>query len=492
MIGKKNTMVFAATILLSLLLLAPTLWFGFGPDQGLHAYGGWALRHYHLAPYVGCFDHNFPGIFFLHYLVQGIFGETMTAFRLADLLWETATAAVIYVICVDIFKDRFVGFLSAALYAVYYVKLGPWHTGQRDGMMSLLCLGGFLLILKSRSSALAGLLFGCAFLLKPTALLTAAVIGSYLLMKRRILAAVAFAGAFALPTLAVILYYLHINALRELFEATITFNSAVYSGASDLPMWVRVESALMMNFWYRNLLVLAGILLLMRRHGRAALKNSLWLIGVFAAVFLGYLAQGKFYPYQQAPVWAILCIFAAVGWACLFKARAARIVLAASIIAVSLCLGPDPMAGNVFKMTPSEGQLAPPYTRTCMAAAKYLDDKTAATDKVQVWGGEALINFLAKRGCPSRFPSTLSLIFRPGKNRRSETQRKFGNEILRSVSSSPPPYFVVCNEFHPSFGIASDREILESDYPALNAFITSHYELDTEMGGFAAIYKLKR
>jgi len=51
---KPGTLFSGLTIFSSLLLLSPLLWFGFGTDQGLHAYGAWDWRHHHLAPYLGC------------------------------------------------------------------------------------------------------------------------------------------------------------------------------------------------------------------------------------------------------------------------------------------------------------------------------------------------------------------------------------------------------------------------------------------------------
>ena len=61
-------------------LLAPSLWYPLGPDQGLYAYAAWIWRDFGLLPYAHTFDHNFPGIFFLHYFVLSVLGRSGLGF----------------------------------------------------------------------------------------------------------------------------------------------------------------------------------------------------------------------------------------------------------------------------------------------------------------------------------------------------------------------------------------------------------------------------
>ena len=518
---KPGTLFWGLIIFSSLLLLSPLLWFGFGTDQGLHAYGAWVWRNYHLAPYLGCFDHNFPGIFIIHYFTQLIFGESVLGFRVFDLIWQAATALMISLVSWAVFKNRTAGFLAAVFYSITYINMGAWDTGQRDGFLLLLYLLGFWLLTKPEAAsakiiapAFSGLLIGFGFLLKPVAALIGFLFMLMLWKRRKSgLAPILFylAGCL-LPFAIIILYYWRLGGLAKLFQAIFEFNSEIYSGALRAPPLLVLGGIFLMRFWINFAQVLSGLLLLALLLGRRRKTNefergsALWLLLLFAGVYLGYLAQGKYYAYQQTPVWGLLCLFSGVGWAAAFDVlapaagslRKTKAAVFSLILLALSCMLIDPgmlrFLAGVPRLTFNEGYDSTPYFFTCRLAASYLQNHTQPGHKAQVWGSEALINYLAQRQAPSRFPSTLSLIFRPGPDLRAPLQKKLGAELLDSLKTDPPAYFLVETISHPGYGIKSDKQVLLEDYPEIENFVSERYSLAYNikfLDGYIEFYRLK-
>jgi len=518
---KPGTFFFCLIIFSCLLLLSPLPWFGFGTDQGLHAYGAWAWRHYHLAPYVGCFDHNFPGIFIIHYLTQMIFGESVLGFRVFDLIWQVATALMISLVSCSVFKNRFAGFLAAVFYSITYINMGAWDTGQRDGFLLLPYLLGYWFLTRPEAAraktiafAFSGLLIGFAFLFKPVAALVGILFAALAWKRSKSGPApiIFYMAGCLLPFAVIVLYYWRLGALAKLFQAIFAFNSEVYSGALRAPPLLVLGGIFMMRFWINSAQVLLGLLLLalLLARSKKILEfergPALWLFFLFAGVYLGYLSQGKYYAYQQTPVWGMLCLFSGVGWAAAFDGLAPAtssfrkikaVIFSLILLALSGMLIEPGMLRFLAKLpslTFNQGYDSTPYFFTCRLAASYLQNHTRPGQKAQVWGSEALINYLAQRQAPSRFPSTLSLIFRPGPDLRAPLQKKLGAELLESLKNDAPAYFLVETVSHPGYGIKSDKAILLGDYPEIWNFVSERYSPAYNikfLDGYIEFYRLK-
>ena len=503
---------FLLTLFLSALLLVPTLWFGFGADQGLHSYGAWVWRKFALAPYAGTFDHNFPGIFLICYLIQAVLGESVTAFRIFDLLWQVLTALMIYLVSCHAFQNRLSGFFSAIFYSIYYLGLGPWDTGHPDTFLLGFYLVSFWFLLKSDNRpariafGLAGWFLGTALVVKPIAIIPGLI---FLLfpasskIKSRFPDILCFSGSFIIPLLLFLIYYWRIGHLRELFQALFSFNYRVYSGALviDTPAMLK-GIFLLKSLASSPAIILGGFLYFIFKPGdnQPTRINPVWLWRLLSGIYLGYLMQGKFYPYQQAPVLGFLCLFAGAGWARVtekieIKVRTGIIHFAFALILILLSLFSLraeylTMLAHSLRHSPGQSRELYPFFKVCAQSAEYLKAHTGPEDKIQVWGGEALINYLAQRRAPSRFPSTLSLIFRPGPDLRSPLQKEFARELLNSLQADPPEYFLAEIMSHPGYGIPSDKQILIEDYPELWRFISRNYFLEHRIG-FVECWRIK-
>jgi hypothetical protein len=491
--------------------LLPLLWYGWGEDQGLYAYGAWIWRKWGQAPYAHCFDQNFPGIFLIHYFIQTVFGESVTAFRVFDLLWQAGTVVMVYLVSARLFQNRISGLLSSVFYAIAYVDLGAWNTGQRDGFLLLLYLLSFWRLTKNNnlvSALVAGLLIGLAFIIKPVAALMGLVfLGMiYKDSKSKFLSMLLFVIAGALPFLAVVLYYLGIGELNSLYQALVLFSLKIFSGSLVFSLSGMLAGIFMKNYLLNNSLVIIGtVLYLIFRYKLTELRReeSSWLPLMLLAGYMGYLAQSKYFFYQQAPVWGVLCLLAGGGWGMAFavyketsevKVRQRDFFIITVLILAHVLLIKPYIREQLEKSLPlslADGQKRYPFYDICLQTARYVEERSGDNDTVQVWGGEAIVNYLAQRRAPSRFPCTLHLIFKPATKKISPFQRELAQELFVSVSKSPPLYFVVELLPHPGFGIDSEKSVLVRDYPELWDFVVKNYALENKIG-FMEIYRRKQ
>jgi 4-amino-4-deoxy-L-arabinose transferase-like glycosyltransferase len=234
----KSRVYIIATLLLSALILSPSLHFGFGIDQGVFGYMAWLLLDGQW-PYMASWDVNFPGIVFIHALVIFLGGPSMLAFRIFDVLIQLCNVTMIHTLTRR-YAGPPAGLVAAIIYALLYISSDFWHTGQRDGYtITCLLLATMTYLRFSDKGRLlmlffSGLSLGFAFLLRPNGILFLLVFIILLLSEghrpRDILKHCATIGiAFALPVVLVILTYALIGGLYNLWETLVLFNGKVYS-----------------------------------------------------------------------------------------------------------------------------------------------------------------------------------------------------------------------------------------------------------------------
>src|SRR5580704_12325465 len=92
----KETLAITLVMAGSAVILLVTLLLPLGFDNDLYESMGWALYAYHGLPYLGSWDHNFPGIVFVHWASIALFGASDFGFRLFDYLVHIAMAGFYY------------------------------------------------------------------------------------------------------------------------------------------------------------------------------------------------------------------------------------------------------------------------------------------------------------------------------------------------------------------------------------------------------------
>lgn len=491
--------------------LAVTLTYPMTVDQGVFAYLGQGILEGRW-PYVHAFESDFPGLMFLQALEILIFGESVLGFRVFDLLWQLATAWVIYRLTAHVAGNRSAGLLAAVLYCLVYQSYGPWNTAQREGFATLFVLGGFLLYLTrgrrpaARTAFGVGLSLGLAALVKPTLVLLGAL---YLPLAPGLrrggwrAAGRGLAGA-ALPALAVVAFYAWQGGLRELYEATIAYQE-IYSGM------VRGDRSLP-AFFVGNLTELGGsslalaagfvpFLVLMRE------RREAWMLYLgYLAALVGVALQGTFAGYHYLPGMGLGAVLVGVsfaegsrrvlgglaGWSGegLRRARrgAAALLLAGAV--------PLYVEGEAAARLASLDLAGPPdgwayrndgvfdYGESWRLAA-HLRERTEAREPILVWGYEPLVYYLAERHPPTRFHTTHPLVERGASGELSEMQRRWRREFMADVRRHPPAFVAVVREddWWWSPDRMTSRELL-SDFPAWREFLEANYRRDGEIGRF--------
>ena len=291
-------------------VLAPTLTYRMGVDQGVFAYMGAALLEGRW-PYLQTWESDFPGMMFLQAGEILAFGKSGVAFRAFDLIFQLANAYLVFRIGTRI-NGRAAGLVAAVLFCLIYQGYGPWNTAQREGFGLLFILGGYWLYLTAdrrpamRTAFLIGLGLGLAVTFKPTILALALFYVPLLtrLRSRRAmtLAAAAAAGLIA-PAVIIVLGYWAAGGLVQIYEACVAYQS-IYTArlrGSDpfWSVWLRRAGQIGLHAW---VLPVAYLPFLCLRHERQA-RLMLWL-GYVGAVYSVWV-QGTFAGYHYLPGLAI-------------------------------------------------------------------------------------------------------------------------------------------------------------------------------------------
>ncbi len=508
----------AVVLALCAVLLAPTLTFRLGLDQGVFAYLGAELLAGRL-PYVDAWDHAFPGAMLLHALVIGTLGRATVMFRAVDLLVQLAVAYLIFRIA-----HRVAGRAGAVVAAVIQVSIyqgyGAWNTAQREGFGMLFVLLGVWLVLTAErrprvvTAAGVGLGLGLAALFKPTLLALALLYAPLATEARWRRPPVLLAGATAtlLPAVAVVVFYAAHGALGELYRATIVYQLEVYvpsirgdaSQAHGLSQLARLGA---------RTIGLALIYPLFLLTGRARRARGMLYLGYLAAAFTVFV-QGTFAGYHHLPGLAfgsilVGSIFARVTGA-LVGARnvpqaaggwrpRARSLLTAGVVLVAIVVYQDPgrlhtLLSGRFLGPPRPGELRVSTVfdvTESHALAAWLRARTTPGERIQVWGHESLVYYLAERRAASRFQTSNPLVTRPDDGEVTAMQRGWQRELLADLTRHAPRYVAVTR--HDTWwwapGRRSSFELLD-EVPGLRALLARHYVTEGAVGRFL-VYRLR-
>src|SRR3954470_12414615 len=86
---------FVPVLAISLAILLPELVVPFNHDSELYHSIGRLYSAFGRTPYLGSWDQNFPGIFYLHSAVIALFGTSPFAFRAVDIVAHLTTALLV-------------------------------------------------------------------------------------------------------------------------------------------------------------------------------------------------------------------------------------------------------------------------------------------------------------------------------------------------------------------------------------------------------------
>jgi hypothetical protein len=508
-----------ATILFSLLQLSLL---SFGRDQSIYALVAREMAHGGI-PYRDVWDFKPPGIFFIYWLAQTLFGENMLAPRLLEVFSVCAMGGGFLYLSKQLLGSRMPGLIATALGALLYVQLEFWHTGQPESfgatatILALACVVAEPRASRGRWLAplLAGVLFGAAFLFKPPLGGGAVLAVAYLLRKGRL-------TGQPLATLGLPIGVMTIGALLPLVWCVVWF---VGHGGWAALLWTFADFTpgyTKLGWEYRSafdslyyavreatfkfsLLVPFGIAVMaFTRSIHTREREAILLVAGTALVQLcGVALQAKFFPYHYGATLPLLAWLAAIG---LYKLwlRARRqaltvvVFLASSFAMVAARTGVRDIPGTFWERSLLRTQFAlgraPLKTHVELDAELYraadfnlaadrqvgqvIEQSTAPGARIFVWGFEPAIYWFAQRSIASRFIYNVP--------QRATWQREHARaELLRELQTLPDLIVVQHNDVFPFVtGDTLDSARALNQFSELADLITQNYVLSSTVEDF--------
>ncbi len=506
--------LFISLAILLVELLLPLSW-----DNWVYQTMGWDLYSYGKLPYLGSWDVNFPGIVYLHALCIALMGISDLAFRIFDVVFETATCLLLYKLLARWFRPSF-ALIASIIYPLLYVSLAWRVAGQRDAFAVFFLFAGLVLLFHAlekstaRTAGLiaAGFLVASSAIIRPTyGLFAFSVILAYLLSERRFDRKIgSFIFGNGLAVIALFLpYLLSHNGLRDFYRFAFLFNIDVYSKYVQPP--VIFLYTLQETGQTAAVYVVVGIIsiIAMRLSKLSPTSHNvphfaLYLYGLLlassiASIFVMHSYQADHF----LPLLALLCpIMAAATYIpTLIKWRIIHIPFI-------LCL----MFYLTYRLYPRN--LIHHYRAGLASAEPALEYMYNIIDADQRTGWIAethAVSYLVKsdpdrkpiqvicynrpylrvEAClesATRFTEILPLSIRTRDNMFTDYQLEWRKEFVDQLSEKHPLFIIFTDNLNRPFGLQSPFE-LANNIPKFSELLTKSYRIDTVINGFT-FYRL--
>jgi 4-amino-4-deoxy-L-arabinose transferase-like glycosyltransferase len=516
----------AAALLLALAagaaLLSPLLTYPFGRDQGVFAAAADVLSGGGV-PYRDVWDVKPPGIFYLYWASFTLFGRSMLAPRLLDLIWMLATAGAVWHLGRRLLS-AWAGGAGAFFFLLWYVAGHSfWNTTQPDGFACLpLVLAASAVAAtedrpRSWTAFACGTLVALAILLKFTlaAFLALPILAAILpqghhVSRRAVRAAACLLGC-GIVLAAVALAMWRAGALHDIIEVLFVWNAEYSRLRVPVPMAADPVGQTLRFLaggshpllFPVGLLAVVGTIDLMARPASGRMR---WFVPTWALLMMASVwVQGKYYTYHWLPVLPPLCLLAGHGMraagALLRRSASRPAAIALCAVAVLSVLTPlalaywrsvgwplRHLAGKVEREAFLDrydryGDFSLGADRE---VAAFMQGSTLPSDHVFVWGFEPLIYFLADRPPASRFIYTVPLV-----TQWSPTEWRA--ELLRDLADRRPAIIVVTHGDRLPWmtGRLDDSAAQLAEYPELKTLLETSYVPDRRIEDFD-IWVLRR
>jgi hypothetical protein len=490
-------------------------WATLGRDQGIFQYIAWAARAGDRL-YADVRDVNGPLVPLVHAIFQALGGADEHRFRILDLFVTALSFAFAGACLPRIVGER--AKIDAALWAAsgfgvlmaQYLAYGFWDTAQRESFFDWFVLASVALQAASdrpRALALSGAFSLLPWLGKPTyavfTIVQAIAIGLGADRRNRM-------GRFALGGicgLAIpLVYLLAYGDLRAWARITFVDVPTMYRF-----IWPRPASAILSMPGYTSTAVIAIVVaaVLLALIAIRALPVRAVPIALYPVIgLLSVIVQAKGFPYHFHPVTlgstygallAIACIASrrpAIGWAGV--ALAAAVSVRASIHArnAPYASPPEHPFGEEHLALYERVDFFPVALRQ---AAAFLDAHTGPNDRVQTYGMDPYVLFLARRRSATPYIYAYDLdadaalygSFDPGglrpdtreRARIAELRDAHARDLLERLERAPPAAFV----FIDRSPLLLDPDAwldFRSHCPDAASWVARHYRLAARFDAF--------
>ena len=215
------------------LAISETLNWQLSGDSPIMHYIAWLISQGQV-PYRDIFDMNMPGTYLIHLGVISLLGNSSEMWRFFDVGWLALTCVIIIVYCKR--QGMLAGVVAATIFACLHISSGEIMMGQRDFLLApFLILGGHFVAnvtenkYRLLAALLAGIIFGCAFWIKPHIALLFFVLFLYAkIQSNSIFVSLLMALGFLLPAGGVMAYLYLNQALLPWWEIVSQYLVPIY------------------------------------------------------------------------------------------------------------------------------------------------------------------------------------------------------------------------------------------------------------------------
>jgi 4-amino-4-deoxy-L-arabinose transferase-like glycosyltransferase len=457
-------------------------------------------------PYRDAWDLKAPAIFYVYAIPIALFGKSHVGVQAADVLWQLATALVLFAIAVRIYGRREIGLLAGVLYLFVYYFESYWNMGQAEGFLTLPLALSMLWLLRALSddrglswSISAACVAGATLFKVPMGLMGVVMIAAAVTQGRpgwkgslRRLSALAL--GFAAPLLLCVIYFQAKGALWDLLttqllagpqHALLNENGHYVGCMVDSLIW-RVRFPL----YTLGLLSLAPVCSsVVRRQSLSLSEKLIW--GWFAVGLLVLLMHGEFLGYHFLPMFAPLAILSAgtlysVCAAGLAWRKATWWLTSAAFLFLLFCASYKFSKNAAYEWWSLHGG------REILSwdrVSAYLKNHTSSGDRIFVWGNRSAIYVDTDRKAASRFLDIYHIALPP-------KGLDYRGILLQEFQAARPKYFILYTVPKPT-GACSFSEIDQkeafNEFPAFRTLINQDYQLESagDLGPFE-VYRRKQ
>jgi 4-amino-4-deoxy-L-arabinose transferase-like glycosyltransferase len=504
----RETLPFVVAIIGAAIILLVTLLLPLGFDNDLYESMGWTLYAYHGLPYIASWDHNFPGIVFVHWASIALFGASDFGFRLFDYFVHIAMAGFFYRVLRTWLSPR-TSALAAIIFALYYAS-GQWGlAGQRDTYAAFLLLGAVFAFVKLRTNKkhtslfamIIGVVCGATFLMRPTYVFFAFAFLILLFgLPNKFKTIIYYLAGCVLPIIAFLLPYVFVpDGLTRVYNTLIRFNLDVYSSVHvPINLWSRGRVPIFLS-------AAVGLFLAFRHKlaetGRQDRTMFLLLAG---CALLSPIMMGKYFTYHFEPFMLLAIPFAALGLNCLADLIPIRFLANACLFfALALFFYAyyprhlikyyfDAQGSSVSRLEATYEQVLSDSLYGLAAqrqVVQYVDCVSAPQDPIEYVSIFPGLRWRLQRPSATHFTSVVPLAA------YSKTVPSYGaawrREFLQSLEQVSPHIIVVSksNQWWPFVGKTNDSAI--TCIPGFDSLLSANYTLDTMIRGYS-LYRIRK
>ncbi|MBN2442832.1 MAG: hypothetical protein JXJ04_15855 [Spirochaetales bacterium] len=503
-----DTIIIAVCSFIILFMGIQLLSMEYGRDQGVFSTVADILAH-NGSLYKDAWDLKPPGIYYVYYFAECIWGDTMLSIRLLELPALLSMLIAFIILSGRYINDWRPGLIAATFVMITTIEIGFWNTAQTETFGGICIIWGLVAAGSGQNGIfrlitwicfmIAGLFFTWSAFFKPTFCFTF-IIGifySYFIISEPkklsefAIKKISFIGsAYVIGALIIIA----INMIPLMISGSIHYAVDIYM--NFLPEYISLsfqESSFLDNvilFFVRwpgiiKFIILPGLAIFLFIPGKnqKEIEGLMLFAGIILIILLTIILQGKFFEYHYNALIYMTLLISLWGYCkslkyikfkspviifilLLYAFYFPRYELAAMSKRISGLLHPQ----NRIELNDKLYSIYDVNMETNRFVAHWIKCNTKAEDAIYIWGFESIIYDLSDRKPASRYIFNLA-------QRVNWTNDPARKELMRELQQTMPAVIVVVKNDRHFHITGNNKDSLETlfEFAALHNFIEQYY-----------------